>query len=134
MENLPIGKLALAAGVNIESVRFYQRRGLLGVPTKPYGSIRRYGDTELGRIRFIKSAQRLGFSLDEVAQLLNLEDGAQCDVAQAQAMQKLHDVRLKMADLKRIETALGELIDKCSQVKGQVSCPLISALNSMGIN
>ena len=130
MENLTISALAQAASVNIETVRFYQRKGLVGEPAKPYGGIRRYGSYELGRIRFIKSAQKQGFSLDEVAQLLKLEDGTHCDEAREQAVYKLQNVQAKLADLKRIETALIELIGQCSRVDGQVSCPLISALGS----
>ena len=130
MENLTISALAQAASVNIETVRFYQRKGLVGEPAKPYGGIRRYGSYELGRIRFIKSAQKLGFSLDEVAQLLKLEDGTQCDEARTQASHKLQDVQAKLADLKRIEAALIDLISQCSRVDGQVSCPLILALGS----
>lgn len=130
MENLTIGALAQAANVGIETVRFYQRRGLVGEPAKPYGGIRKYGSCELGRIRFIKSAQKLGFSLDEVAQLLKLEDGTQCDEARTQATHKLQYVQEKLADLKRIETALTELIDQCSRVDGQIRRPLILSLSS----
>ena len=80
-EPMTIGALARAAGVNVETIRFYQRKGLMPEPDRPLGSIRRYSADELGRIRFIKSAQRLGFSLDEVAALLELEDGTQCQQA-----------------------------------------------------
>ena len=76
-----IGALAETAGVNVETIRFYQRKGLMPEPEKPYGSIRRYGAAELARVRFIKSAQRLGFSLEEVGELLKLEDGARCSEA-----------------------------------------------------
>lgn len=69
------------AGVNVETIRFYQRKGLLPEPDKPYGSIRRYGETDVTRVRFVKSAQRLGFSLDEIAELLRLEDGTHCEEA-----------------------------------------------------
>lgn len=72
-ETLTIGAFAKAAGVNVETIRFYQRKGLLLEPEKPYGGIRRYGPTEVARVKFVKSAQRLGFSLDEVAQLLKLD-------------------------------------------------------------
>ncbi|MBN8770298.1 MAG: MerR family transcriptional regulator, partial [Thiobacillus sp.] len=65
-ENLTIGAFARAAGVNVETIRFYQRRGLLAEPDKPYRRIRRYGDADVARVRFVKSAQRLGFSLDDV--------------------------------------------------------------------
>lgn len=78
-EPLTIGAFARAAGVNVETIRFYQRKGLLAEPDKPYGSIRRYGDTEVTRVRVAKSAQRLGFSLDEIAERLRLEDGTHCD-------------------------------------------------------
>ena len=72
LENLTIGVFAKAAGVNVETIRFYQRKGLLLEPDKPYGSIRRYGEADVTRVRFVKSAQRLGFSLDEIAELLRL--------------------------------------------------------------
>lgn len=130
MENLTIGALAQAANVNIETVRFYQRKGLVDEPDRPYGSIRRYGGYELGRIKFIKSAQKLGFSLDEVAQLLKLEDGTQCHEAREQAVHKLQDVQTKLEDLRRIETALKTLINQCGHSQGQVSCPLIASLSA----
>ncbi|MDH1765584.1 Hg(II)-responsive transcriptional regulator [Comamonas aquatica] len=128
LENLTIGALARAAGVNVETIRFYQRKGLLPEPDKPYGSIRRYGASDVTRVRFVKSAQRLGFSLDEVAELLKLEDGTHCDEAREQAERKLADVRIKLADLRRIERALAELVERCCAATGQGRCPLIEAL------
>jgi len=77
LENLTIGVFAKAAGVNVETIRFYQRKGLLPEPDKPYGSIRRYGKADVTRVRFVKSAQRLGFRLDEIGELLKLDDGRQ---------------------------------------------------------
>ena len=123
-----IGALAEAAGVNVETIRFYQRKGLMPEPEKPYGSIRRYGAAELARVRFIKSAQRLGFSLEEVGELLKLEDGARCSEARQLAEQKLVDVRQKLSDLQRIESVLAGLVARCSAVRGRVSCPLIASL------
>ena len=79
-----IGALAKAAGVNVETIRFYQRKGLLVEPRRRYGEIRRYGAGEVARVRFVKAAQRLGFSLDEIAGLLRLDDGAHCDEEGAQ--------------------------------------------------
>ena len=128
LENLTIGAFASAAGVNVETIRFYQRKGLLPEPDKPYGSIRRYGEADVTRVRFVKSAQRLGFSLDEVTELLKLEDGAHCDEAREQAERKLADVRIKLADLRRIERVLAELVERCCAATGQVRCPLIEAL------
>ena len=123
-----IGALAEAAGVNVETIRFYQRKGLMPEPEKPYGSIRRYGAAELARVRFIKSAQRLGFSLEEVGELLKLEDGARCSEARQLAEQKLVDVRQKLTDLQRIESVLAGLVARCSAVRGRVNCPLIASL------
>ena len=123
-----IGALADAAGVNVETIRFYQRKGLMPEPEKPYGSIRRYGDADLARVRFIKSAQRLGFSLDEVGDLLKLEDGTRCGEARQLAEHKLADVRRKLSDLQRIESVLSDLVARCSAVRGRVSCPLIASL------
>jgi MerR family mercuric resistance operon transcriptional regulator len=113
LENLTIGVFAKAAGVNVETIRFYQRKGLLPEPDKPYGSIRRYGEADVTRVRFVKSAQRLGFSLDEIAELLRLEDGTHCEEASSLAEHKLKDVREKMADLARMEAVLSELVCAC---------------------
>ena len=127
-EGLTIGTFAGAAGVNVETVRFYQRRGLLTAPDRPYGSIRRYGPADVARVKFVKAAQRLGFSLDEVAGLLTLDDGALCDQARALAEARLEDVRGKLADLRRIEKVLAALVRECCASRGTVSCPLISTL------
>lgn len=128
LQNLTIGAFAKAAGVNVESIRFYQRKGLLPEPAKPYGSIRRYGETDVTRVRFVKSAQRLGFSLDEITELLRLDDGTHCDEASRLAEQKLKDVRARMADLGRMEAVLSELVCACHARKGNVSCPLVASL------
>ena len=129
-ENLTIGVLAEAAEVNVETIRFYQRKGLMQEPDRPLGGIRRYGDTDLARVRFIKSAQRLGFSLDQIADLLQLEDGSHCTEAREQAERKLADVRTRLADLQHIEASLQGLVERCCATSGQVRCPLISALQA----
>ncbi|TAN30388.1 MAG: Hg(II)-responsive transcriptional regulator [Castellaniella sp.] len=127
-ENLTIGTFAKAAGVNVETIRFYQHRGLLPTPKRPYGGIRRYGSTDVERVKFVKSGQRLGFSLDEIGQLLTLEDGTHCSEAAELAAQRLSDVRTKLADLAQIEAALFRLISDCHAIQDNVSCPLIAAL------
>jgi MerR family mercuric resistance operon transcriptional regulator len=127
-ESLTIGVLAQAADINVETIRFYQRKGLMQEPERPLGGIRRYSDSHLARVRFIKSAQRLGFRLDEIAQLLKLEDGSHCTEAREQAEHKLADVRARLADLQRIESALQNLVERCCAASGQVRCPLIAAL------
>jgi MerR family mercuric resistance operon transcriptional regulator len=128
MQTFTISKLAQAAGVNVETIRFYQRRGLLTEPAKPLGGIRRYGEAEVARVLFVKAAQRIGFTLDEIAQLLQLDDGTRCLEARAIAERKLADVRKRLQDLQRIEAALALLVDRCASRRGQVSCPLIEAL------
>jgi MerR family mercuric resistance operon transcriptional regulator len=128
LENMTIGGVAQAAGVNVETIRFYQRRGLLAEPRRPYGSVRRYGTGDVARVRFIKSAQRLGFSLDEVTDLLRLEDGTHCDEAQAIAERRLADVRERRQDLQRIEDALAALVARCCETSGDLCCPLIASL------
>ena len=131
-DNLTIGAFAKAAGVNVETIRFYQRKGLLPEPAKPYGSIRRYGEAQVERVQFVKSAQRLGFRLDEIAELLRLQDGAHCHEASRLAERKLEDVREKLADLARMEAALTELVCACHARTGNVSCPLIASLQAGG--
>lgn len=125
---LTISKLAHEAGVNVETIRFYQRRGLLAEPEKPLGGIRRYGQGDVARVLFIKAAQRIGFTLDEIEQLLDLDDGMHCSEARAIAAHKLDIVREKLADLRHIETALADLVSRCEASRGQVNCPLIDAL------
>ena len=132
LESFTIGAFAEAAGVNVETIRFYQRKGLLPEPAKPHGSIRRYGDADVTRVRFVKAAQRLGFSLDAIAELLRLDDGTHCEEASALAESKLKDVREKIADLARMESVLSELVCSCHARKGNVSCPLIASLQDGG--
>lgn len=129
LENLTIGAFAKAASVNVETIRFYQRKGLLLEPDRPYGSIRRYGGADVARVKFVKSAQRLGFSLDEIGELLKLEDGTHCSEAAQLAALRLDDVRAKLSDLTRIEAALSKLVGECGTHRGNVSCPLIAALH-----
>ena len=128
---LTIGAFADAGDVNVETVRFYQRKGLLSEPKKPLGGIRRYGQVDVTRLRFIKSAQRMGFSLDEVADLLRLEDGAHCQEARSLATKKLEDVRGRLAVLSRMEEVLSDLVGACESSKGNMTCPLIASLHEV---
>ena len=127
---LTIGELAKSADVHVETIRFYQRRGLIAEPKRPLGGIRHYGEADSARIRFIKSAQRLGFNLEKVLLLLSLDDGTQCHEASKIAQQKLIEVRDKLADLKRIETTLTQLLSECEKGDGQICCPIISSLQA----
>jgi MerR family transcriptional regulator, mercuric resistance operon regulatory protein len=107
-DNLTIGALAAEADVHGETIRFYQRKGLLRQPQRQLGSVRRYGQADLGRLRFIKTAQKLGFSLEEIGQLLQLED------------------------LAYIESALADVVERCEAVQGDICCPLIATLLDAG--
>lgn len=129
-ERCTIGTLARRAGVNVETIRYYQRRGLVPEPVKPLGGIRNYAPEHVQRLRFIRRAQQLGFTLEEVADLLSLEDGLHCHEVEEIAGQKLAAVRERIAQLTTMENALARLIRKCSSNKGKVRCPLISALES----
>src|SRR3546814_16028720 len=80
------------------TIRFYQRKSLLVEPRRPFGSIRRYGAADVARVKFVKAAQRLGFSLDEIGELLRLEDGTHCSEAADLAAQRLADVRTRLND------------------------------------
>jgi len=128
-DSLTIGPFAKAAGVNVETIRFYQLKGLLSTPDRPYGSIRRYSGADVARVKFEKAAQRLSFNLDEIGQLLKLEDGTHCSEAAELAALRLDDVRAKLSDLSRIEAALSKLVGECHAHQGNVSCPLIAALH-----
>jgi len=123
-----IGALANAAGVGVETIRFYQRRGLLREPARPLGAIRRYDGGDVARVRFIKRSQALGFRLDEIIDLLRLADGTHCDQARTIGDDKLRSVREKLAQLRRIERELAALVRACAVAGSEVSCPLIDTL------
>jgi len=123
-----IGRLAAAAGVNVETVRYYQRIKLVLVPKKKLGGIRHYGNEELSRLQFIKTAQGLGFTLEEIADLVKLDDGTHCKEAHDIAAQKLDAVRARLRDLHSIEKALARLVRQCETRRGAIRCPLIDSL------
>lgn len=130
MQQMTIGQLAAAASVNVETVRYYQRRELLAVPERPSGGIARYSQAALTRLRFIKRAQALGFSLDDVQALLSLDDGRSCVVARSIAEHKLADVRERIRTLQALEHALEGLVARCAESRRRISCPLIEALTA----
>ncbi|WP_445766575.1 Hg(II)-responsive transcriptional regulator [Rheinheimera sp.] len=122
-----INKVAKTLGINVETVRFYERKGLIQQPTKPFTGYRHYPDDTLNRIRFIKRAQELGFTLDEIANLLSLNDRP-CDQVQELAKHKLSAVKEKMADLQRLEHALMAFVTQCQSNDDVSHCPIIDAL------
>ena len=125
---LTIGKVASAAEVNVETIRFYQRRGILAEPPKKLGGLRYYNEDAIEQIRFIKRAQTLGFSLDEVSGLLALQKTNACAATHDAAEKKLKIVEDRIRDLKRIRTILKELIGQCREGAKDVPCPIIESL------
>jgi len=126
MKEMTIGVLARSAGVNIETVRYYQRRGLIGTPRKPLGGVRRYGAEALANLRFIKRAQQLGFSLREIGDLLELGAGA-CAETRLLAEARLADIELRLHDLKSMRKTLKRLIKACRAGR-EVTCPIVESL------
>jgi len=129
-EQLSIGSLAKAADVNVETIRYYQRRGLLDEPSKPMGGHRRYTATAAMRVRFIKRAQQLGFTLEEIRELLLLEDGQSCREARMLAERKLGLIETRVADLNRMRRSLRGLVAQCAEGKRPRSCPIIATLSA----
>jgi len=127
--SIKIGRLAETTGVHLETIRYYQRLGLMPTPARDHGSVRRYGDDAVGRLRFIKRAQALGFSLDEVKLLLELSVGEHCGETRTFAEQKRQLVEKKLADLRAIHAALDKLIRACGTGKKGRGCPIIESLS-----
>lgn len=123
-----ISQLAKDAGVGVETVRYYQRIGLLQTPARPLGGIRTYRQSDVDRLRFIRRAQQLGLSLDDVAGMLQLSS-RDCADAQAIAYRKLALVREKLVDLARVERALVQVLDRCRTRAPNDDCPVIAALS-----
>ncbi len=126
--SLTISRLARAAGVGIETIRYYQRRNLLPLPEPEGGAFRHYPPVLIDRIRFIKRAQELGFSLDEISTLLKFEDGMDRRSIRSVASKHLDQVRAKITSLQRIEHSLSHLIDACVASGRAERCPIIEAL------
>lgn len=125
--SLTIGRLAKQAGVGVETVRYYQRRGLL--PTPPdHGGYRQYPVALLNRIRFIKRAQELGFSLDEIQELLQLDEHTDRASIRQLATTKIAQIQKKMDDLSRIQATLQQLVGCCAETDTKAPCPIIASL------
>ncbi|MDE2421157.1 MAG: MerR family transcriptional regulator [Gammaproteobacteria bacterium] len=127
MQTLTIGKLAKTAQVGIETIRYYQSRGLLPTPDKTTG-YRQYPLSLIERIRFIKRAQELGFSLDEISELLSLHGNHQRDLIQQITAARLAQIRSKITDLERIQTVLTQLLSECEHTNPDLPCPIIASL------
>jgi MerR family mercuric resistance operon transcriptional regulator len=130
-ESMTIGQVAAQAQVHVETIRYYQRLGLVAEPPRPLGGVRHYDGKTVARLRFIKRAQQLGFSLDEVRNLLALEDGQSCRQTRALAERKLDVIEGRLADLRRMQKMLKGLIVECNSGKRPRSCPIIATLSAL---
>jgi MerR family mercuric resistance operon transcriptional regulator len=124
---LTIGHLARAAEVNIETVRYYQRVGLIQEPKKPTTGYRVYSNEIVDRLKFIKRAKDLGFSLKEIIELLELGDG-RCRDVQLRAEQKRTLIDQQISDLKKLRKTLDNLIKTCQTETNKVHCPIVETL------
>jgi MerR family mercuric resistance operon transcriptional regulator len=125
---ITIGKLAEAAGVGVETIRFYQRSGLLPEPDRPVSGYREYRQADVERIRFIKRAQTLGFTLEDIRGLLDLDGPQTCRSTHDLALNKLHLVEGKIADLEAIRYALQQMVRQCELKHKRGTCPIIESL------
>lgn len=127
---MSIGTLAKTARVSVETIRFYQRKGLLLKSKRTHGEIRRYTLEDVSRVTFVKAAKELGFTLNEIGVLLALEDGTHCGEAREMAEQKLKEVRDKLRKLQRVESILEGLVADCEATAKDLCCPLIASLQT----
>lgn len=130
MTGITIGQLARQAGIGVETVRFYERRGLIEEPPRRQSGYRQYPPHAAARLRFIRRAKALGFSLDEIGQLLALRSRPteNREQVRARARAKIADIERRIADLSRMKRALTELADACEKRVDSDGCPILAAL------
>ncbi|MCC6438981.1 MAG: MerR family transcriptional regulator [Rhodanobacteraceae bacterium] len=128
MSQFAIGQLAQAAGVGIDTVRYYERSGLLKPSTRTQSGYRKYGQGELDRLNFIRRAQHLGFSLAEISELLAISSRGDVEAMYEAAQVRLHDIDNRIAELGRMREALSQLMSSCPRKGRDVDCPILNAL------
>ena len=131
MNVMTIGKLAAAGGVGVETIRYYQRRGLLQEPDRN-GGVRRYDQADLSRLRFIRAAQAGGFTLNEIAELLALDATEERSRARELANNRIKEIDLKIAALKNARQSLRRLADECAD-GSDGRCPIIEAFSDQAM-
>ena len=131
MKTLTIGKVARAAGVGVETVRFYEQRGLIEKPPRLASGYRQYPQDTVRRLRFIKRAKELGFTLKEIYELLSMRmrSDTRCADIRAEAETKLIDIGRKIRDLEGMRNALRYLADTCTSESSLDECPILKALD-----
>ncbi len=133
-ETFPIGQLSRMTGVNIETIRYYERRGLFPPPRRTPAGYRQYAEDAVSRLRFIKHAQKLGFSLNEIQDLLGLRvrHGAACDAVERKTRQKIEVVQQRIRDLQRMKRTLERLAAACAARRPTDDCPILEVLEDHG--
>ena len=131
---LTIGQVAAAALVNIQTIRYYERRGLFAAPRRTASGYRQYTEDAVSRLRFIKHAQELGFSLKEIQELLGLRvrNGSTCDAVARTTRQKIDVVQQRITDLRRMQRTLERLAAACAARRPTDDCPILEALADHG--
>ena len=133
METIGIGDLARRAGVSIDTIRYYEKSGLLAPQARLPSGYRRYGDSQVARLRFIRRAQELGFSLSDISELLALSGLRDVARVKRSAQRKLDEVEKRIAALQRVRTALSVLIEQCPGHGRAAACPILRALGAENI-
>jgi MerR family copper efflux transcriptional regulator len=132
MQGLRVGEVAKQAAVNLQTIHFYEREGLLPKPPRTASNYRMYSGDAVRRVRFVKRAQELGFSLGDIKELLSLRarPGTQCADVRQRAQAKLRDINEKIGTLQRMRKALTKLIGECAGRRPISACPILEALDS----
>lgn len=130
MDNLSIGQLARAAGVTVETLRFYEKRGLLAAPRRRRNGYRQYSPEAVTRVQFIRHAKQVGFTLRDVSELLTMRQNRKtsCADIRARAADKIDQIELKIKELERIRDALSRMVQKCSGSGSLSDCPILEEL------
>jgi MerR family mercuric resistance operon transcriptional regulator len=130
MKKMSVGQLAKKAGVNVETVRYYERIGLLPQPQRLASGYRLYSDEDVTRLQFIRHAKELGFTLNEIRELLTLRVDAKCncDDVRIRAEEKIRDISQKIEQLERIRDVLNQLVKACKLRKHTTDCPILEAI------
>jgi MerR family transcriptional regulator, copper efflux regulator len=134
MDGLKSGEVAERAGIGVEALRFYQRKGLVPEPPRSANGYRRFPPDTVRRLRFIQRAQAIGFSLAEIGELLELRVDAEtdCDAVRQRAAGRLREVEEKIRDLERVRASLSSLVDACARRSASSECPILDALEPTG--
>ena len=132
MKTMTRGELAKECGVNIEALRYYERRGLIDLPRRSEIGYRLYSDEDAAKIRFIRNAQKLGFTLNEIMELLKLRINKteSCESVLAKAQKKLNEVEQKIKGLKSMQKVLKQMIHRCEESTMTSDCPILCSFES----